>query len=169
MVVTLFRRLGLFWLCAALTGCGFHLRGQVTVPKVMQSTYIDTQSPYTEMSRAISVELLSSGVKLAPQRDSAGAVLKLLGHRSDRRILSVGSSGKATEYELFEEVTFALESPAGEVLLTSQTLRMTRDFVFDESQLLGKVEEAQGIRNQMQHALARQILTRIQTSLEKTP
>ncbi len=169
MVVKLIRQLTLFWFCATLTGCGFHLRGQVTVPAIMRSTYIDTQSPYTEMSRAISVELLSSGVKLAPQRASASAVLKLLGHRSTRRILSVGSSGKATEYELFEEVTFALESPAGDVLLAPQTLRMTRDFVFDESQLLGKVEEAQGIRNQMQHALARQILTRIQTSLEKTP
>jgi outer membrane lipopolysaccharide assembly protein LptE/RlpB len=44
---------------------------------------------------------------------------------------------------------------------------MTRDLVFDDTQLLGKVSEAEVIRRQMQRDLARQILTRIEVGMRK--
>jgi outer membrane lipopolysaccharide assembly protein LptE/RlpB len=53
------------------------------------------------------------------------------------------------------------------VLLEPQTLRMTRDLVFDDTQLLGKVSEAEVIRRQMQRDLARQIITRIRAGSSK--
>lgn len=132
----------------------------------MQSTYIDSQFKYDDMSRIISQELRSSRVNVVPQAAAATSILKLISHRSSRRVLSVGSSGRATEYELYEEVTFALSDAQGKQYLEPQTLRMTRDFVFDESQLLGKVGEAEEIHEQLQHALARRILTRIQVGLQ---
>jgi LPS-assembly lipoprotein len=92
-------------------------------------------------------------------------VLNILHERSQRRVLSVGSAGRASEYELFEEVTFALEDPAGNTVLEPQTLRMTRDLVFDDTQLLGKVSEAEVLRRQMQRDLARQIITRIEVGM----
>jgi LPS-assembly lipoprotein len=92
-------------------------------------------------------------------------VVMVLNERSQRRVLSVGSAGRASEYELFEEVSFALEDPQGNVLLEPQTLRMTRDLVFDDTQLLGKVGEAEVIRRQMQRDLARQIITRIKVGM----
>lgn len=149
----------------SLTACGFHLRGAVTLPAIMQSTYVESQFPFDDMTRIIDQELRSSGVKVVPDKESATAVLKLISHRSNRRILSVGSSGRATEYELFEEVTFALFDAQGEEYLEPQILSITRDLVFDETQLLGKVEESEAIRIQLQQTLARRVLTRIQVSL----
>jgi len=93
-------------------------------------------------------------------------VLKVLGERSQQRVLSVGSGGKASEYELFEEVTFALYDRDGRELVEPQTLRLTRDLVFDENLLLGKVSESDALREQMRRSLARQIITRIRTRLQ---
>ena len=93
--------------------------------------------------------------------EQASAVLTIVRERSENRILSVGSSGKATEYELFEEVVFSLSDAQGNVLLKSQTLRMTRDLVFDEIELLGKLREAEQIHIEMRRNMARQIITRI--------
>lgn len=150
-----------------LSACGFHMRGAVDLPAVMQSTYIESQFPFDDMTRIIKQELRASKVNVVPQQEAATAVLKLISHRSSRRVLSVGSSGRATEYELFEEITFALQGAQGKDYVLPQTLHMTRDFVFDESQLLGKVEEAEDIHEQLQHALARRILTRIQVRLRE--
>lgn len=150
-----------------LSACGFHMRGAVDLPAVMQSTYIESRYPFDDMTRIIKQELRASEVNVVQQQEAATSVLQLISHRSSRRVLSVGSSGRATEYELFEEITFVLLDTQGKEYVPPQTLRMTRDFVFDEAQLLGKVEEAEDIHEQLQHALARRILTRIQVRLRE--
>lgn len=148
-------------LLLALSGCGFHLRGAVTLPPVMEITYIEAQQPYAGMAAALREQLRSAGARLTDQRNEASAVLRILQHRSERRVLSVGSRGKASEYELFEEVVFDLLKPDGSTILERQSLRLTRDLVFDETQLLGKIEEASDIRRQMQRSLAGDIIARI--------
>ena len=76
-------------------------------------------------------------------------MLHIVRELSENRILSVGSTGKASEYELFNEVVFSLSDAEGKVLIKPQTLRMTRDLVFDETELLGKISEAESIHRQM--------------------
>ncbi|HHO69691.1 MAG TPA: hypothetical protein ENK12_11725 [Gammaproteobacteria bacterium] len=155
-------RLLLTMLAAALlSACGFQLRGTVTLPPVLAVTYIEAEAPYAGIAAALRRELQSAGARITDDRKEATAVIHILSHRARQRVLSVGSSGRASEYELFEEVRFELLDPAGQVRVAPQSLRMARDFVFDETQLLGKVEEANDIRRQMRASLARQIITRI--------
>ncbi len=148
-----------------LSACGFHLRAAVELPAVLETTYLQSQNLYSGIATELRLELQSAGADLTDQRDAATGVVIVLNERSQRRVLSVGSAGRASEYELFEEVSFALEDPQGNVLLEPQTLRMTRDLVFDDTQLLGKVGEAEVIRRQMQRDLARQIITRIRVGM----
>ena len=148
-----------------LTACGFHLREGVELPEVLESTYLQSKDLYSGIATELRLELQAAGADLTDQRDAATGVVVILNERSQRRVLSVGSGGRASEYELFEEVSFALEDPQGNVLLEPQTLRMTRDLVFDDTQLLGKVGEAEVIRRQMQRDLARQIITRIKVGM----
>jgi len=154
-------------LFSLLPACGFHLRPGIELPEVLETTYLQSKDPYSGIAAELRIELQSAGAELAQQRDAATGVLKILSERSQRRVLSVGSAGRASEYELFQEVSFALEDPQGNVLLEPQTLRITRDLVFDDTQLLGKVSEAEVIQRQMQRDLARQILTRIEVGLRK--
>ncbi len=149
-----------------LAACGFHLRGSVVLPPVLKVTLLQASNPWEGMAAALRAELESAGARVTSDPDEATAVLKVIGERSLRRVLSVGSGGKASEYELFEEVTFAVYDPRGRVLVEPQTLGMTRDLVFDENRLLGKVSEADELRELMHRALARQIITRVRTRLQ---
>lgn len=151
---------------ALLTGCGFQLRGSVELPPVLRSTLLQAKDPWEGVAAALRIELESSGARITTQADESTAILRLDNERSQRGVLSVGRDGKASEYELFEEVTFSLQDNKGRVLIEPQSLRLTRDLVFDENQLLGKVSEIDELRNQMRRSLARQIITRIRTSLQ---
>jgi len=154
-------------LLTMLTACGFKLRGDVELPPVLQETYIQSENPFTGMARALRVELEAAGARIVESSEQATAVLKIVDERSENRILSVGSTGKASEYELFDEVTFQLVDRNGNMLIKKQNLRMIRDLVFDENQLLGKVSEAEQLHVQMRRSLARQILTRVNTELQR--
>ncbi len=165
--LALYQRLLLLALAATLTGCGFHLRGGVALAPVLEKVYLQSETPYSGISARLRNELQSSGAELVDAPEQATAVLQVLGSRSLRRVLSVGQAGRASEYELFEEVTFALETPDGEVLLSPQTLQLTRDMAFDETQLLGKVSEGEDIQRQMRRRLARQIITRITVGMTR--
>ena len=153
-------------LSVLLAACGFQLRGSVELPALLSATMLQVNDPWQGTAAALRIELESAGARITTRSDDATAVLKLVSERSQQRVLSVESGGKASEYELFEEATFALYDTEGRELLKPQTLSMTRDLVFDETQLLGNVSEREDLREQMRRSLARQIITRIRTSLQ---
>jgi LPS-assembly lipoprotein len=154
-------------LLTLLPGCGFHLRGDVELPPALQETYLESKNPYTGMARALRVELEAAGGRVMESGEHASAVLHIVREISENRVLSVGSTGKASEYELFDEVVFSLSDAEGKVLIKPQSLRMTRDLVFDETELLGKISEAEGIHRQMRRNMARQIIIRIGAGLRQ--
>lgn len=162
------RLLHLLWLAALglmLGACGFHMRASAELPLILQHTYIQSDTPYQGVTPVLRGELKSAGATIADEPQQATAILVLSNERSLRRVLSVGSGGKASEYELYEAVTFTVRDPQGNTLLDPQTLSITRDMVFDQTQLLGKVSEGEDIKRQMRRSLARQIMTRIEVGM----
>jgi len=151
-----------------LSACGFKLRGSVELPPVLQDTYIESENPFTGMARTLRQELEIAGANIVQDRNAATAILVIHQERTENRVLSVGSSGRATEYELYDEFAFSLRDPDGKLLVKPQTLSMTRDLVFDENELLGKVSEAEGIHRQIRANLARQAIMRIAAAV-RTP
>jgi LPS-assembly lipoprotein len=157
----------IMWLCllALITGCGFRLRGAVELPPILKETYIKARDPYSGVARELRTVLQSAGARLVESPSAATAVIHITSRRSERRTLAVGTSGRASEFELFEEVTFALNDPGGEVLLQPQSINTTRAIVFDPNEALGKVSEAEETRIQMRRDLARQMITRINVGM----
>ncbi len=154
-------------LLVVLSACGFRLRGEVELPLALQDTYIESKAPFTGMARALRMQLERSGANVLETKEHASAILTVVNERSENRVLSVGSRGKATEYELFDEVTFSLSDGSGKVLMPPQTVRVTRDLVFDPNELLGKLSEAENIHKQMRENLARQVLLRIDAGMRR--
>lgn len=150
-------------LLAALSGCGFHLRGDVDLPSNMQVLYIDGVNQYDNFAVELRRSLRGSGVNVVEDVNSAQAVVKLSNVRFDRRVLSVsGNTGKVREYELFYGAEVTVLDRAGKVILPAQRLRLVRDYVFDENDVLGKSSEEAQLRKEMQTDLISQILRRLQ-------
>lgn len=138
-----------------LTGCGFHLRGAMELPEVMQRTYLQGVSVDSALAQEVRAVIEGAGGELVTRLADATAILRLGGDRSGRSIASVDSDGKVREYALRYSLTYTLLNSAGEVLLPSRTLETSRIYTFDQGNVLGSgTEEAVLIREMRSSAVA---------------
>lgn len=149
-------------LMAVVAGCGFHLRGAVPVPPVMQRTLIsgtDNSPLYYELENA----LIASGVSVVESAESATATLAIDRERYGRRVLTVDSQGRASEYELSLLITFSLRGQDGRVIANHEQLRVLRSYSFDPNNVLGSSGQEKTLQDEMRRYAARQILRRLQS------
>ncbi len=141
-----------------LSGCGFQLRG--TTPEA-------SNVPVTFVQGGIPASLLRAQLgrvdKITENVEAAEAVLTILSENFDRRVLTVGpGDGKVREYELRYLVSFEVRNKAGQELLAPQTIALSRDYLFDETQVLGSDTEEAILRRDMVNDAVGQILRRLQ-------
>ncbi|HHC72527.1 MAG TPA: hypothetical protein ENK54_06475 [Thiotrichales bacterium] len=153
-------------LAATLAACGFHPRGMVRIPP--QWTPLALESPReSNLLRDLRRSLESAGIPLAEGDRPPGAVLSIEERPLLRRVLSVGSDGRAREYELTLGVAVSLTSGDGESLMPRRLLRLRRDLTWDEGDVLGKAGEEAIIRQEMERDLARLILRQVEHTLRE--
>jgi LPS-assembly lipoprotein len=149
-------------LAAALSGCGFQLRGSgdsYTLP--FQSIYIgfpETSTLGTELKRNLRA---GDRVIIADKAENADAVFVLQGEQQGRQILSLNSLGRVREYLLTYTLTFAVRDKAGRELLPATQISLRRNMPYDESQALAKENEAALLYRDMQADIVQQIIRRL--------
>ena len=150
------------WLGLALllAACGFQLRGTVVLPPVLQVTQLEGDR-FSLLVSELGRVLQNAGARLVDSRGQATAVLKVLDETSSQRVLSVGVTGRVAEYELYHQVGYQLEDAHGQVLVEKQTLSARRSFQFDENDVLGKANEEESLREEMQRDLALRIVQQL--------
>jgi len=155
----------------SLVACGFHLRGAVVLPPQMERTQLVGIDARSALAEEIRTALENAGARVVEV--DATAQLVISGEREARRLLSVGSTGRASEYELTYQFSYELRAPAqdktGEaitvVLLPQQTMSLNRDYSFDPDNVLGKGEEEALLLREMRAFAVRQMLLRLRAGL----
>ncbi len=151
-------------LSLALAGCGFHLRGTAKLSPELNRTYIYGISPYSDLAVVLRQELRSNGVEVVEDGSSkATATLHIVHESIAKRVLSVGPDGIVREYELDAVVSFEVKGRDKKRLLANQTISLTREYIFDPNDVLGKSEEEQLLREDLRKDLVRLIIYRLQT------
>ena len=140
-------------LIAALGGCGFRLAGSEHLPAVLAKPYLSVKDPYTDFSREFERELKSSGALLQDGRQDATATIEVTKDFVEQRTLAVSARNIPTDYELRYTVTFDVKGPDNDIL-PPQTITLSRDYSFEENELLAKEHEADILRDQMARDLA---------------
>ena len=144
-------------------GCGYQLRGTVSLPPELGAVHV---SGPRDISAAVVQLLDGAGVRVEPAYGSAGTVLHLDDERLDRRVLSVNpDTGKESELELAYHVTFRVTGVEGEELVPKQTVSLLRDYVLDARALLGKNREQEVLHAEMRRDAAARIVGRIAATL----
>jgi LPS-assembly lipoprotein len=145
---------------ALLAGCGFHLPNAITVPPLMESTYVDAVDDYSLFHRELRQALKSAGVELVDTPEQATAILSILTDRTDQRVLSVSARNVPTEYEVYYSIEYAIT--AGErYLLSPRDVTLTRDYTYDTTLVLGKAREEAMLREALVDDLVRIVLKQI--------
>jgi LPS-assembly lipoprotein len=154
-----------------VSGCGFHLRGTratawpASIPEV-RVVRTDSAGAYD----ALKVEMqaaLRAQARVTVVEDGAAPQLLLYGERMESQVLSVGSSGRVSEYMLRYEVSFRFVGAEGKEVVPTQTVRLLRDYTFDPQNVLAKDREEDELRNAMRRDAVQQILRRLSQTLAK--
>ncbi len=139
--------------CLVLGGCGFRLAGSERLPAVLAKPYLSVKDPYTDFSREFERELKSSGALLQLGRQDATATIEVTKDFVEQRTLAVSARNIPTDYELRYTVTFEVKGHDDQIL-APQTITLSRDYSFEENELLAKEHEADILRTAMARDLA---------------
>ena len=156
----LFRRLLVVVLSLLLGACGFHLRGTEPLPEVMGKTQLVAPAG-SPLRYELEGLLRSSGAQVVEQQSDASAVLTLHTDEVRRRILSVDTLGRASEYVLTLSVKYSLKVVADESPAQLLSSRVERDFRVDPDNVLGQGAEQAIVEREMRRIAAQQILRRL--------
>jgi LPS-assembly lipoprotein len=149
------------WLVAGLAGCGFQLRGSAALPAEMAVTYIQGASPYGSLVDDFSAALRVRNASVTRQRSEATAVLRIHDSKVERRVLSVSSAGRVLEYELRQTLNFSVATAAGQMLLEARPVTLSRDYIYSNTDILGKEREDLEVRKTLQRNLVNMAILRI--------
>ena len=163
--VILIRRQLLFLLAmlvaASLSACGFHLRGSEALPPEMAVTYIQSGNPFSTLVDDFAEALHARGARVTERIEEATAVLRIQDNDKERDVLSVNTSGKVLEYELRQTIQFAEATAENLPIVESQTVSMSRAYLYKSTDVLGSEREKDTVRRTLQKSLVNMALLRI--------
>jgi len=147
--------------------CGYHLRRPIELPEQYKTLYV--QGASVALRKEIKKAVKTSSVKLVSTPEEAGMVLNIVEDNLTQNVLSLSSTGKATEYELYYLLTFDLLTVEGDILMPRETIELSRDYFDDQSgdTVLGKAAEANTIREEMYKQAVRNLFDRARGSLRR--
>ncbi len=155
------------WLAICLpvaSGCGFHLRGSMLLPDNVDTVHLRVAN--IELAEELELLLEASDASIVPTGEDADLTLIVTPEQLDRRLLAVDSrTGKAVEFELTYATSFQVLGKQRQTLMAAQKLFLSRDLVFDPEAVIGSSREEEIIYLEMRRDAARQILTRLQSTL----
>ena len=149
-------------LSALVSGCGFQLRGAANLPETMSTTWVKVQDPTSAFARELELLLRGNGVTLAEGPGEDVAELRISRERITRRALTISGDARVREFELVFDLQFSLVDASGDTLLGPESLRLKRDFRFDEQEILGATTEEELLREDLRRSMAATLIRRLE-------
>ena len=144
-----------------LAGCGFHLRSwDWDFANQGLSIHVRAGAAST-LAAPLRNALRQVGVQQAASAAQANLVIELLNERRSRRVASLTAGARAAEYELANDVQFAIRARQ-EVLAAPRWVRASRVFRIDRTSLTGSSEEQVLIEQELRNDLLQQIMRSVE-------
>jgi len=150
-----------------LSGCGFHLRGQLILPTNLQAIQLNC-APANSRQLCLNIRnlLQDTEIQIAPSNitDTTVARLHIDEITDQRRAVSIGNDAGVAEYELTRSVKFRFNNEQGNPVIADGKTTQFQTYRFDELSILGKDKEEEQIREELDQLLAQDILSRVAAS-----
>lgn len=144
---------------ALVTGCGFHLRGQLPLPEQLKVIAVSGTNP--EVREEMVNALEASGANVVNETE-ARSVLDMYEVNFTRKVRTIDTRGKVNGYVLRYDVSYRVLDDEGEELRDT-TLALQRDYNFDPEQVLQAEEEEESLREDMVRELTQRIMRQLVT------
>jgi LPS-assembly lipoprotein len=161
------RLLLMLGVCALLSACGFHLRGEAKLAADMQRVYVFSSDPYNgPLKRNVQAALKRSGATIEEKPGAGIAEVRMSNVNVATVVQSIGANARVNEFVMVYHVDLEVVDTAGKVVLTKQPLEQQRSFTFDQTQAIGTGSEQATIQREMERDMAQTVLRKID-SLER--
>ena len=135
-----------------LAGCGFHLQGRVELPRSLGNARIEASDQQSDFYSSLRTALYAAGARLdGPAADAA--TIRILADSTSERILTVSARNTPTAFVLAYRVKLAVER--------SEEHTLTREYSFDEAELLAKQRESDVLRQALADDLVALVMRRL--------
>ena len=127
----------------------------------MAVTYIQSANPFSTLVDDFAAALRARGAKVTERLEEATAVLRIQENDKERDVLSVNTSGKVLEYELRQTIQFSVATAENLPIVESQTVSMSRAYLYKSTDVLGSEREKDAVRRTLQQNLINMAMLRI--------
>ena len=141
-----------------LGACGFHLRGQVSIP--FETIYLQTANPNTPLIRELRRNLEARQVKMVNIADQAELVLDIVSEIPDKQVLTLGADGRVNEFRLFYRVSLRAYDHQND-WIPAEEIALRRDYSYDDTKVLAKEAEEALLYQSMRSDMVQQIMSRL--------
>ena len=147
-----------------VSGGGFHLRGQQSIPHYMEKTYVEGDN--AELVAKLNLELRSRGVEAIKEQSDATIILDLLRVTYLREVRSIDNRGKVNGYISKYEVEYRVLMPNLDILLDKTLITLSSSLEYDSGQVLELELEEELLRDELLNQLAKRIAQRLEVLAE---
>jgi LPS-assembly lipoprotein len=144
-----------------LAGCGFQLRGVADVP--FESLYLPNATSGIALDLKRNIQA-GTRVKVVDDAKGAEAVMHFTEETRQKEILSLTGTGRVREFQLRYRVGFRVSDNKGGDYVPQNTIILTRDVTFNDTEILAKEQEEQLLFRDMQSDMVQQIMRRLATA-----
>ena len=155
------RILYLFVVMSMISSCGYQLRGSMNVDGL--ENIIIISNGHTSISNILSRKLGSS-VILKSQDYNTYPVVKINSISSQKRQLSVNSSGRVDEYEISKSLGYEIITSENNTV--TGTLKASGSYDFNESRMQVTREQEKITSNAIDKVLVRKLIQKLRYSLK---
>jgi len=141
-----------------LSSCGFHLRGQVSMP--FETIYLQTANPNTPFIRELRRNIEAKQVKMVNAEDQAELVLDIVSEISEKQVLSLGGDGRVNEFRLLYRVSLRAYDHLKD-WIPAEEIALRRDYSYDDTKVLAKEAEESLLYQSMRSDMVQQIMRRL--------
>ena len=153
-------------LCLALAACGFRLRGTADLP--FESLYLPNATGGVALDLKRNIQA-GTNAKVVDDPKRAEAIMQFSEETKQKDILSLTGTGRVREFQLRYRVGFRVHDGKGYDFLPQQTIQITRDVSFNDTEVLAKETEEQLLYRDMQSDMVQQIMRRLAAAQKPKP
>lgn len=142
-------------MASLLAGCGFHLRGDYSVPDELNTLSLTSYDPYSTFTRMMKGQLRLSEVEIVPPAANVPN-LHLVSEGIGERTLSLYQNTRAAEKEITFRASYRVTVP--DVGSKTYSTSVTRSYLDNPLSALAKSVERDMIEDEMRKLAATQIV-----------
>lgn len=152
-------------LALGLSGCGFQLKKELSLPPSLARLDVISSDPYSPVQQGLERALRRAGA-VVPGGEGSGR-LELRGLSLSSRPLSLANTGRVQEFALEYRAELMLTDAAGKVVLPLEPIVLQRDYSFDSANPSGSPAEEELIRQELDRAMVDAVLRRVDVALRQ--